>query len=103
MAGSNPRHFYVKDTMSRIVIFTRSQPSCEFCSQAKALLVTNGYGYSELDVVNMAHRVTMKATLPQARTVPQIVVNDHHIGGYLELVASIASGEFARLERGEPK
>lgn len=82
--------------MSKIEIF--STASCPYCVAAKNLLKSKGLTWSEVRVdVDLAQRATMLARSGGMRTVPQIFINDEHVGGYDELVAADRSGKLARL------
>ena len=67
-------------------IIVYSKPACVYCEKAKALLTRLGYEYTE-------KVVTKDISLPelfeelgkQVRTIPQIVIDKKHIGGYNEL------------------
>jgi glutaredoxin 3 len=67
-------------------IIVYSKPACVYCDKAKALLKRLGYEYTE-------KVVTKDISLPelfeelgkQVRTIPQIVIDKKHIGGYNEL------------------
>ena len=75
-----------------MTIIVYSKPSCVFCEKAKALLTRLGYEYTE-------KIVTKDISLPelfeelgkQVRTIPQIVRDKKHIGGYNELVEHYVS------------
>ena len=82
--------------MSRIEIY--STASCPYCVAAKNLLKSKGLEWSEVRVdTDLAQRATMLARSSGARTVPQIFINDQHVGGYDDLVAADRSGKLAQL------
>jgi len=66
--------------MVQVEIYTKS--NCSFCSKAKAWLRDNGIEYSEIDASTAAAFTAMKQRLPDATTVPQILMDGHLIGGY---------------------
>lgn len=66
--------------MVDVEIYTRS--NCNFCSKAKAWLQENGIDYREHDVSLATAFTEMKQRLPDAKTVPQILMDGHLIGGY---------------------
>jgi glutaredoxin len=66
--------------MVQVEIYTKS--NCNFCSKAKAWLQANDIPYTEHDVSTAAAFTEMKQRLPDARTVPQILMDGHLIGGY---------------------
>jgi glutaredoxin 3 len=70
--------------MTRIVLYTT--PYCGYCRAAKSLLERKGLSYAEIDVSgDFAKREEMAARAFGRRTVPQIFIDDRHIGGYDEL------------------
>ena len=70
---------------------------CGYCMRAKALLDDKGIPYEEIDVDgNRARREEMMARSGR-RTVPQIFIGGHHLGGSEELAAAAESGELDRL------
>lgn len=82
--------------MSKIEIY--STASCPYCVAAKNLLKAKGLAWDEVWVdTDMAQRQTMLARSGGQRTVPQIFINDTHVGGYDELVAADRSGRLAEL------
>ena len=63
-------------------------PSCNFCDAAKRLLVRNNATFSEIDITSkegLMEEMIQKAN--GKRTIPQIFIDDKHIGGYQELRA----------------
>ncbi|MBS0486788.1 MAG: glutaredoxin 3 [Proteobacteria bacterium] len=81
--------------MAKIEIY--SSANCAYCVAAKNLLKSKGLDYAEIRIdTDPARREEMLARA-QRRTVPQIFVNDHHVGGYDDLVAAERSGELAKL------
>ena len=82
--------------MSKIEIY--STASCPYCVAAKNLLKSKGLTWTEVRVdIDLAQRTTMLARSSGMRTVPQIFINDEHVGGYDELVAADRSGRLAQL------
>lgn len=71
---------------------------CPYCVAAKNLLRSKGLGYVELRVDSDAEqRATMMQRSGGKRSVPQIFVNDVHVGGYDDLVAADRSGKLAEI------
>ena len=62
-----------------------SKDSCPFCVQAKALLDSKGIEYEERNVSTDWTKEQLLEAVPNARTVPQIFLNDQLIGGFNEL------------------
>lgn len=82
--------------MSNVEIYTWSR--CPFCLRAKALLDRKGIEYQEyvLDG-DEAARDQMAQRANGRRSVPQIFINDHHIGGCDDLYNLEQSGELTPL------
>lgn len=81
---------------ARVEMYTTA--ICPYCVAAKNLLRSKGLGYSEVRVdLDIAERDRMLARSGGRRTVPQIFVNDVHIGGFDDLVAADRSGKLADI------
>ena len=74
-----------------------SGPQCKYCKQAKALLDELGIGYLELDISNEKYRNELIKRLPRTRSIPQIFVDDQHIGGYEDLIILKDKGQLEEL------
>lgn len=81
--------------MATIVIYTT--PICPYCVRAKHLLKQKGVTWTEIDVSRdaQARQALMERT--RQRTVPQIFINDEHIGGCDELYALERAGRLDPL------
>lgn len=77
---------------SNIEIYTWT--SCPFCIRAKALLKQKGVNFTEyvIDGDEQA-RAEMAKRANGRRTLPQIFINDRHIGGCDDLYALDAKGK----------
>ena len=62
-----------------------SKDNCTFCDQAKALLEQRNIAYEEKKIGYGYTRENLLEAVPTARTVPQIFVNNNHVGGFTEL------------------
>ena len=62
-----------------------SKDNCTFCDQAKALLEQRNIAYEEKKIGYGYTREDLLEAVPAARTVPQIFVNNNHVGGFTEL------------------
>jgi glutaredoxin len=62
-----------------------SKNHCPFCDQAKGLLKLKGIEVEERNINNGWTREALLEAVPNARTVPQIFLDDKLIGGYTEL------------------
>ncbi len=67
---------------------------CPYCIRAKALLRRKGVAFTEYNVqADPERRAEMLRRSHGARTVPQIFINDRHVGGCDELHALERRGE----------
>ena len=62
-----------------------SKDSCPFCVQAKGLLKQKGIEFEERNVSKDWTREQLLEAVPDARTVPQIFVDEVLVGGFTEL------------------
>jgi glutaredoxin 3 len=70
---------------------------CPYCARARALLERKGVEWTEIDVeAEPARRAEMIARSGQ-RTVPQVFIGNHHVGGSDELYALDRAGELDTL------
>lgn len=73
-------------TMARIKIYTT--PTCPYCIAAKRLLTKKGAVFEEISVAaDPEGRRRMSERAGGRMTVPQIFVDDRHVGGCDELYA----------------
>jgi glutaredoxin 3 len=82
--------------MPKIELF--STAVCPYCVAAKNLLKSKGLDWSEVRIdTDPAQRDAMLARSGGRRTVPQIFINDQHVGGFDDLLAADRSGKLAEL------
>ena len=62
-----------------------SKDQCPYCDQAKALLKQQGVPFEEKKIGHGYTREELLEAVPNARTVPQIIINGAAIGGFTEL------------------
>ena len=62
-----------------------SKDHCPFCDQAKALLKIKGIEFEEKKIGHGYTREQLLEAVPNARTVPQIFLDEQLIGGFQEL------------------
>jgi len=68
------------------MITVYSKPQCPYCDKAKYLLKSLGLQYEEKVVTkDLSIDELFKVLGKQVKTIPQIVMDDTHIGGYNEL------------------
>ncbi|MEO0533716.1 MAG: glutaredoxin 3 [Cyanobacteria bacterium P01_A01_bin.123] len=83
--------------MANVEIYTWS--TCPFCRRAKQLLDQKGLHYTEytLDGDEAARDAMVARGTNGRRSVPQIFINDQHIGGSDDLYHLDAVGELDKL------
>jgi glutaredoxin-related protein len=62
-----------------------SKNACPFCDQAKNLLKLKGIEFEERNISTDWTREQLLEAVPNARTVPQIFLDEQLIGGFTEL------------------
>jgi glutaredoxin 3 len=81
--------------MKPVKIYTT--PICPYCVRAKRLLEKKGVRYEEIDVSGDDQARADLAQRTGRRTVPQIFIGGHHIGGSDELYALEQQGKLDAL------
>jgi glutaredoxin 3 len=82
--------------MANVEIYTWS--TCPFCIRAKSLLDRKGVAYTEYCIDgDEAARAKMSQRAHGRRSVPQIFINDQHIGGCDDITALNAQGKLDSL------
>ena len=77
--------------MPQVEIYTTS--SCPYCQAAKRLLAKKNVAFTEIDVGREpARRQEMTQRAGGRRTVPQIFIDGHHVGGSDDIHALDAEG-----------
>ena len=68
-----------------------SKPACQYCDKAKDLLERLGYEYTEKVVTkDISLEEFFKELGKTVRVIPQIVIDDEHIGSFNELTEYFA-------------
>jgi glutaredoxin 3 len=65
---------------------------CPYCERARGLLARKNVAYEEIDIEADPEKRTEMLTRSGRRTVPQIFVGEHHVGGCDDLHALEAAG-----------
>ncbi|MGV3490497.1 MAG: glutaredoxin 3 [Devosia sp.] len=81
--------------MKPVQIYTTTW--CPYCTAAKSLLDKKGVPYEEVDANDPEVRVSMVARAHGRRTVPQIFIGEHHVGGYDDMAALDRRGQLDPL------
>ena len=69
--------------MNPVIIW--SKYNCPYCDQAKALLADRRIPFKEHKIGDGYTKEELLEAVPNARTVPQIIINGVSIGGFTEL------------------
>ena len=81
--------------MPDVVIYLT--PACPYCTRARQLLDRKGVNYALIDVSGSNKLWREMTRLSQRDTVPQIFIDDRHVGGYDNMVALDMDGELDKL------
>ncbi len=82
--------------MKSVTIYTTSR--CPYCVRAKALLDKKNVSYDEISVEDDEElRTKMTEKAGGKRSVPQIFIGDHHVGGCDDLYALESKGKLNEL------
>ena len=82
----------------KVEIYTGA--ACGYCIRALRLLDSKNITYDQIDVsTNSARRADMRSRSGGCHTVPQIFINNEHIGGCEELFRLENAGHLDRLLR----
>jgi len=82
---------------NKMTVEIYSSALCGFCTRAKMLLDHKGVSFNEISV---DHDPTKRAEMMERsgrRTVPQIFIGEHHVGGCDDLFALERNGELDGL------
>ena len=73
-------------------------PMCAFCDAAKRLLTKKNIPYKEINIaLDENKREEMIKKSNGKRTIPQIFIEDYHVGGYVELRSLEVEGKLNNL------
>ncbi len=82
--------------MPKIVMY--STLFCPYCMRAKALLDSKGVDYEELRIEGDQERMREMIQRANGRnSVPQIFIDDYHVGGYDDMAALDRAGKLDPL------
>jgi glutaredoxin 3 len=73
---------------------------CPYCDRAKKLLAAKGQAWTEIDVEKEPERLEEMVRRSGRRSVPQIFVGAHHVGGFDDLAALERAGQLDALLAG---
>jgi len=81
--------------MAHVVMYTTAV--CPYCVNAKKLLAEKGVAVEEIRVDLQPHLRQQMMEKSRQRTVPQIWIDDFHVGGFTDLWALDKSGKLDPL------
>jgi glutaredoxin 3 len=90
-----PTEFFV---MSEVTIYTTN--TCPYCVAAKNLLKAKGVSYNEINVQTSMDQRNIMMERSGRRTVPQIFIGEHHVGGFDDMALLERKGELNALLAG---
>jgi glutaredoxin 3 len=79
----------------QVTMYTTSW--CPYCSRARSLLTRKGVAFDDIDVDEHPGKRTEMQVRSGRRSVPQIFIGDHHVGGCDDLHALEAAGKLDAL------
>ncbi|KAJ1730266.1 thioredoxin reductase [Coemansia biformis] len=90
---------------ARVRVFAKS--TCPYCSQAEMALKKHGIEFALLNIdlrkENDGSKIQASLLeLTSQRTVPNVFVNGHHLGGCDDTLAALADGSFKKRLEGPP-
>lgn len=68
-----------------------STENCGYCRKAKELLAANNIPFEERLIGQQWSKEELLKEVPNARTVPQILLDGNYVGGYTDLVSYLSS------------
>ena len=77
--------------MPRAIVWSKDQ--CPYCDQAKQLLRLKNIEFEERNITQDWTREQLLESVPTARTVPQIFLDDEYVGGFVELKKKLTQGQ----------
>lgn len=81
--------------MQNVTLYTSDH--CPYCLNAKALLKRKGVNYDEIDVGRSPGRLAEMLQRSKRRSVPQIFIGQHHVGGFDDLASLDRAGQLDAL------
>jgi len=81
--------------MPKVIIYTTK--ICPYCVQAKQLLQRKEVAFEEIRIDTGPEQLRIMLERSRRRTVPQIFIDNFHIGGFDDLLALEAGGELDPL------
>lgn len=70
----------------KVIVWSRD--ACSYCTMAKQQLTKHGIDFEERKIGDGWTKEQLLKEVPNARTIPQIIIDGKIIGGYTELMNS---------------
>lgn len=87
--------------MPKVVVY--STKFCPYCVRAKSLLQRKGVQFKELRIDQDAALMQQMMERSKRRTVPQIFIDDYHVGGYDDMAELDSAGKLDKLLKIAPQ
>ena len=71
--------------MSNVIMYTRKEPYCYYCDEAKKMLKYYGVEYENIVIGEDISRYKFLMDFPNVKTVPAVFFDETYIGGLKEL------------------
>lgn len=81
--------------MAKVIVYSKDH--CPYCDRAKQLLSHKQVKFEEIRIDLDPAQAQIMMERSQRRTVPQIFINDQHVGGFDDLWALEQSGQLDPL------
>jgi glutaredoxin 3 len=81
--------------MSNVTVYT-TEP-CSFCARVKGLLKSRGVEYAEVNLSKDPEGRVELAQKTGMMTLPQVIIDDELVGGFIEVQAAAESGRLDEL------
>lgn len=81
--------------MSKVQVYTKGY--CPHCKKAKETLRGLSVNFEEFDITNDDRKALEMRTRSNRRTVPQVFIDNHHVGGNDDLQSALRNGTLAKL------
>lgn len=78
--------------MKKVTIYHKDY--CPYCKAAFKLLTQEGFTYKAIEVTNNPIAFAEMVKKSDRRTVPQIFINETHIGGFDDLQSRLSTNKF---------
>lgn len=81
--------------IAKVTIYSKGY--CPYCKMAKATLKKLGLNFDELDITNNTRFEQEMRQRSKRRSVPQIFIDELHIGGNDDLQSALRSGKLENI------